>query len=63
MRAIVDEDACISCGACIDAAPEVYSWNNDEKAKAIEGDIPEDQQKAAREAADACPVDAISIEE
>jgi ferredoxin len=63
MKATVDQEACISCGACIDEAPDVFSWDDDEKAKAIEGEIPEDQQAAAREAADACPVEAITIEE
>jgi ferredoxin len=63
MKAIVDQDACISCGACMDAAPEVYSWTDDEKAQAIDGPIPEGQQQAARDGADSCPVDAITIQE
>lgn len=63
MKAIVDQEACTGCGLCIDTAPEVFSWTDDEKAKAIDGPIPEDQQEAAREGADSCPVEAISIEE
>jgi ferredoxin len=62
MKAVVDQDTCTGCGLCIDTAPEVYGWDDD-KAKAIDGPIPEDQQDAAREGADSCPVEAITIEE
>ena len=30
----VDQDLCISCGACIDICPEVFTWNDDDKAEA-----------------------------
>lgn len=63
MKAVVDEETCIGCGACIDIAPNVYSWTDDEKAKAIDGPIPEGEQDAAKEGAESCPVDAIKIEE
>lgn len=63
MRAIVDQDTCISCGLCVSVCPEVYSFNEDEKSVAIDGDIPEDQQEAAKEGRDSCPVDAIDIKE
>ncbi|MBD3348794.1 MAG: ferredoxin [Candidatus Eisenbacteria bacterium] len=62
MRAVVDQDTCTGCGLCIETAPGVYSWDDD-KAKAIEGRIPEDQQDAAKQGADDCPVDAIEIKE
>ena len=63
MKSVVDQDACISCGLCVSMSPEVYSFNSDEKSEAIDGDIPKEYQDAAREAADGCPTDAISIEE
>ena len=34
MKAIVDQDACISCGLCVSVCPEVYSFNEDEKSVA-----------------------------
>ena len=63
MKAIVDQDTCISCGLCVSMCPEVYSFNEDEKSVAIDGDIPTDAQDSAKEARDACPVDAIDIKE
>lgn len=59
MKVKVDPDECISCGACICIAPDVYDWDEDGKAKAIEGDVPQDQEEAAREALESCPTEAI----
>lgn len=56
----VDPDLCIACGACISLAPEVYDWDDDGKAKAIEEDVPTDQEDVAQEALEACPTEAIS---
>ena len=63
MKAIVDQDACISCGLCVSVCPEVYSFNEDEKSVAIDGDIPEECVDSAKEARDGCPTDAIDIKE
>lgn len=63
MKAIVDQDTCISCGLCTSTCPEVFSFNDDDKAQAIEDDIPEEYQNEAKEARDGCPVDAIDIKE
>ncbi len=32
MRVEVDQELCISCGACIDICPDVFEWNEDDKA-------------------------------
>lgn len=61
MKAIVDQDLCISCGACIDTCPEVYDWNDDDKAHAIVDEVPTDLEEQAQEAADSCPTDAIKV--
>ncbi len=63
MKAIVDQDECISCGACIDICPEVFRWNDDDKAAAYTNPVPEDVQDSCKDAADSCPTDAITIEE
>ncbi len=63
MRAIVDQDTCTACGLCIDLCPEVFQEQEDGNAVAIEGDVPAEHEEAARDAADQCPVEAISIEE
>lgn len=63
MRAIVDQDTCTACGLCIDLCPEVFLEGPDGNAVAIEGDVPPEFEEATRDAADQCPVEAISIEE
>lgn len=63
MKAMVNQETCISCGMCIDICPEVFSYNEDNKSVAIDGDIPEKSIDGAKESRDACPVDAIDIKE
>lgn len=62
MKAFVDENTCISCGLCEGICPEVFTLETGVSV-AIDGDIEADYQDAAREACEACPVTAISIEE
>ncbi|MBM7855888.1 ferredoxin [Desulfohalotomaculum tongense] len=62
MKAKVDQDLCISCGACIDTCPEVFDWNDDDKAYATVDEVPEGVEDQAREAADSCPTEAIKVE-
>lgn len=59
MRVEVDQELCISCGACIDTCPEVFSWNDDEKARSIPEDVPSELEEQAREAVEGCPTSAI----
>ncbi|MGI6366085.1 MAG: ferredoxin [Bacillota bacterium] len=59
MRLYVDQDLCISCGACIALCPDVFDWNDDEKAHVIVDPVPEDLEEDAREAQEACPTEAI----
>lgn len=62
MKAIVDQDECIGCRVCIEMCPEVFKWDDD-KAIAYTNPVPEDVQGACQEAVDACPSEAITIEE
>lgn len=55
VRLYVDQDLCISCGACIALCPDVFDWNDDEKAHVIVDPVPEDLEEDAREAQEACP--------
>ncbi|WP_027364184.1 ferredoxin [Desulfotruncus alcoholivorax] len=61
MHAEVDQDLCISCGACIDTCPEVFDWNDDEKAHSVVDEVPSELEEQASEAAENCPTDAIQV--
>lgn len=60
MTAYVNEK-CIGCGMCTSICPEVFSMT-DESVAIASGEILADQETAAQEAAESCPVGAIEIE-
>ena len=62
MKANVDKNTCIGCGACTLICPEVFSIEDDGLAKAIESEIPKDVEESTQEARDNCPVEAIDID-
>lgn len=62
VKATVDKDLCISCGLCIETCPDVFDWGDDGKAEAIDDEVPEEFEDEVNEAAEGCPVDAISVE-
>ncbi|MBR3362730.1 MAG: ferredoxin [Bacilli bacterium] len=59
MKVEVNKDLCIGCGSCVAIDPETFEFNDDGIAQAKTDEVSE----GAREAAEACPVEAISIEE
>ncbi|MFU0801320.1 MAG: ferredoxin [Xylanivirga thermophila] len=59
MRAMVDQDLCISCGLCISTCDDVFHWNDDDKAEAIDEDVPSDFEDEVNEAIEGCPTEAI----
>ncbi len=63
MKAFVDKDLCISCGLCVQTCPDVFSWDDDDKAEAIDAEVPEELEEDVQEAADGCPTDAISVQD
>ncbi len=60
MKAIVDQEACIGCGLCVEIAPDIYEMQG-EKAVTKVDDIPEDKVEDAKSGADQCPVTAIIV--
>ena len=62
MKAIVDQDACIGCGMCIDICPEIFKYNDEDKSESIVDEIPENLKDKADESVQVCPVEAITIE-
>lgn len=62
MKASVDPDLCTGCGLCIEICPEVFEMGEDDVAVAIVEEVPPDAQEACRQAADDCPIEAITVE-
>lgn len=63
MKPVVDEDLCIGCGACEDLCPEVFRLEDDGLAHVIADNVIPEMYDCVRDAADACPVTAITIAE
>jgi len=53
----VDKNKCVGCGLCVASCPENFKMGADGKAEAIK----KEAAPCAQEAADNCPVGAISI--
>jgi ferredoxin len=63
MKPTVDRDLCIGCGSCEETCPEVFRVEDDGISRVIAEDVPPALYGPVRDAADGCPVSAISIEE
>jgi ferredoxin len=53
----VDQDACISCGLCVDVVPGVFRLNDDNLAEVYDPSGAPEQK--IQEAVDGCPVSCI----
>ena len=62
MRVRIDPDLCAACGPCEDICPEVFRIEDDTAVVLME-QVPPEYEDAVREAAEACPPEAIIIEE
>lgn len=62
MKAFVDKDICIGCGACTGICPEIFDMDDDGLAIAIKDELKSELEDSAVEAQDGCPVSAIIIE-
>lgn len=56
----VDKDVCVGCEKCVNMCPDVFQMGGD-VAVTVTEDVPQKYQKACREAAEHCPVEAITI--
>jgi len=62
----VDQETCIADQICASMHPDIFEMGADGFAHVVDGmsDLDEDERiEAAKEAADACPVDAITVSE
>ncbi len=53
-----DKETCIGCGTCVGMCPDIFELDEEGKARIKE----EKDKDCAREAADACPAGAISMD-
>jgi ferredoxin len=61
MDGVVDRDKCVASGACVLAAPSIFSQDEDGIVEVLEPHIPASEEDAARDAIDACPAAVIEI--
>ncbi|MDL4776511.1 MULTISPECIES: ferredoxin [Thermomonosporaceae] len=62
MKVVVDLTLCQDHGQCAIAAPEVFRMNGEGRLE-YDGSPGEGRREAAEDAADVCPVQAITIED
>ena len=61
LKICVDRDECIGDGLCVDEAPETFEMDDDAKAIVLENST--DELENILDAAKACPLDIIIVEE
>ncbi len=58
MSVVIDDDACMGCGACPETCPEVFEMNEDGDLAIVTA--PDSDAECIEEAIDSCPAEAIS---
>ncbi len=61
MKATVDQDLCTGCGLCESTCPEVFEMQDDVAVVKVDT-VPKDAEESCQQAAEDCPVEAISCE-
>ncbi len=62
MKAKVNKDVCIGCGACTSIAPDVFEIGDDGLAEVVKDNIEEEKEDVI-DASESCPTEAIEVEE
>ena len=61
MKAKVDRNTCIGSENCVTTCPEVFEMNEG-KSRVKVDTVPQEAEDTCRQAAEGCPVQAISVE-
>jgi len=61
LKATVDQDLCTGCGLCESTCPEVFELQDDVATVKVDV-VPKDAGESCQQAAEDCPVEAISCE-
>lgn len=59
MKVKVIDDKCISCGACVGIAPDIFEFNDEGISVANNDNISDDNIEDVRDSIESCPTDAI----
>ncbi len=62
MKANVDPELCVGCETCVEMCPDMFEMQG-ETAVAKSESVPDNLRESCLDAAGACPVEAIIIEE
>jgi ferredoxin len=62
MKASIDDGRCRGHGVCTTICPEVFAMTDDGYAEAVLDEVPDELQDSAREAAEACPENAVILD-
>ncbi len=62
IRVVVDRDACQNHGQCVFAAPMVFELDDEDELVVLQDEVDASLRGVVEEAADVCPVQAITIE-
>jgi ferredoxin len=61
-KVVVDRDVCQNHGQCVFAAPQVFELDEEGELVVLQEEVEESLRDAVEEAADVCPVQAITVE-
>lgn len=56
-------DGCISCGLCTEEYPDLFQMDDEGIARPVSEQVPSEREADARQAAEDCPVDVITVGE
>lgn len=72
IKVFIDQEACVGCGACTSLCGDVFELDEEGKSQITkkfrgdspaEGEVGEDLESCVKDAASACPAQAIQVEE
>lgn len=63
MKVVVNQEACIGCGACQAISENVFELNDDGLSAVKVDEVSEEDAESVNDAIESCPTGAISTEE